>query len=353
MSIGSWKVLMSDEDPAHAEPDMIFTAELIARHDYVNELASTINEGSLAQITAMKITARAELSRDKRAATFKVSIPDEADRDLTRWALRLADFLFNARATLDNVFWLVTHDTPLATPTKEEEKKAYFPIAATDADWSSFAGRSLARKIRPPLLERLRVVQPFLRTDSPTSRGLQLLHKIHIQDKHRQPLALGLHLDTKLPVMLTVGPARPGPFECWQEWLDWKLPLRDGLAIKRVRLDVAIDPPIEPSPILAAPNVEFDGELYDLQDFMWDIQGGVLRVIDQVCIGTTLRADLWDASIAWRRESEAALTRSLLDGTNEWEDRGFNKHSPYDRIYDELAKPDPNWALLTGDPDFA
>ena len=327
--------------------DVIRSEELQDRHDYLNESALSLLQGSAAEINAQKIVARAELDENQLTAVYSAVMPAAANTALRKWSLHFADFLFNARAALDNVMWLVAHDSPVTPLTDREENSLYFPIAGTKQQWTSFAGSPAAKKIRPLLLDRLEAVQPFRRPNRSGSQGLVYMNGLHKADKHRIPLGLDLMLDFQLPTLLDINPQDGRALRFEDQWLDFEKPVVNGAKIMQIRADRPVLPPPDLR-LNLIPMANLDGERYDLQDLVWDVQSAVTRSIDAICFDFTIRADLFDADVAWRRESLISLRRSMNEQTDEWGRRGFNLSPPYEQIIDELNKEHPDLSKLVG-----
>jgi hypothetical protein len=330
-------------------PDFVWNADAMDRLGYSLELAKTLTTDSAAEILEVGLLSRAALSGFEHVVTFTAVVPQPVEPIMTKWAFRLGDYLFNARAILDHVMWVAAHDNPTEPLTPKDEKDLQFPICETEQQWKSFAGTAVAKKIRQPLLDRIRALQPFTRPGHPTSRGMMFMQRIHRYDKHRLPLKLSLKLDMQ---MLPLFGAWAGSGTYEDEWLEFDEPIRDGLPLLRRRFVNRQALP-EDERLNVAAMATFEGEDYDLQDLIWDVTAALYRAIDGVSIGATLRADVYEGDVAWRREALAALRRSILYGTDEWKRRGFNKPSPWSVLIGELNKPEPDlsaWVRSEGPP---
>jgi hypothetical protein len=119
---------------------------------------------------------------------------------LERWALKLADCLHNARASLDHAMWTLTDHGPDVRDTSTQ-----FPVFSNRQAFRN-NGKRYMRAI-PPASRRSRAIiqwlQPYRRRDT-DGDVLSLLHALDITDKHK---TLSLHL------------IRPGSYEFEYEML--------------------------------------------------------------------------------------------------------------------------------------
>lgn len=326
--------------------DFAFSVDIAERHDYLGEEARRILHGSASQLAEAGITASPTVSLDRMTVSYTVAVDEPEKLDLKKWGFQVAHFLYDVRATLDNIMWLVVHDRPLGALTPRQEEHVYFPMAREEEYWRSFVAGPIAKVIRPALLARLEDVQPFKRPGHQAIAGLTLLSKIHLSDKHRDRMTLQLLPDAQMPPPLFAPAARHDLGEMWVQLGNLSRPITVGGHLKTIRYVAPIAGEPNTVPLRPVPMVVFGGERYDLQDVMWDAQAALLRVVDTVCLGNTFRSDLWDADVAWRREAVAALNRSLADGTAEWERRGFNRPSPFVVIGEELSKDNPDFDMV-------
>lgn len=318
--------------------DVILTKEIDARVSHLDDLATAINFGSWAQVRELGITAQANLTNRDRKAIFTVKIPGGADMDFTKWSLQLAGFLFHARSIMDNLMWEAVNSGPLVKLTERQLAQVYFPISAKQENWKSFLGTPHAKVIRPVLLERIEAVQPFLRPLEATSRAMLYLHKLHRTDKHRTPLRLFPIADSQWPMVFDIEAAGgKGRLEWVVAWLNPRVPIVNRLSLAEVTTTRAMLSP-SPSTVPLTLVADLGGDHYDLQDLMWDVFGAALRVADVVGWGNTIRADLWDAGVAFERERLATFSDSFVNGSDEWSNKYGDGKSPLDDVYAEVRE---------------
>jgi hypothetical protein len=344
VTVSLWAMAQDDDSEADDETvDIAISPAILKRHAFITKESRRILRDSSKQLAAAGITARPSVGLDRSTVIYDVAVQKPKKLDLDDWGFQVAHFLYDVRAILDNIMWLVVHDQPLGTLTVKQEKGVYLPLAREEARWNSFLGEAVAKVIRPTLMKRLEDVQPFNRPNDRAMSAFDILSKIHTSDKHRVPMSVELHLDALMPPPLLYSKAKHADGEMWVQLGNLDQPLADGMHLKTFRFVGPIQGEPRSIELWPVPMVRFQEGLYDLQEVMWDAQGALLRVLDTVCLGNTFRADLWDADIAWRRESVEALNRSLANGTNEWEERGFGKGSPFKKVYKEFKKDDPDF----------
>ena len=318
--------------------DLAFSANIGDRYDFVDREARRVLYDSAAQVAAAGITARPSLSPDRLTVSYSVAIAKPELLDFKGWGFQVAHVLYDVRALLDNIMWRVVHDNPRGTLTPKQEKDVYLPMFTREEQWDSFAVGPIGHVIRPVLLSRLREVQPFARPEHVGLAGLAVLSKLHLSDKHREPIEVHLIPDWQMPPPLLYPTPRHDLGHLWIQLGSLTRPIFEGRHLTTIRFAEPLAKEPNVVPLYPAPVFVLAGERYDVQDVLWDAQAALLRVMDTVCLGNTFRADLWDADTAWRRDSVAALNRSLTEGTNEWEQRGFNQPSPYAAIANEMRK---------------
>lgn len=332
------------------EYDIVLNTDAIDRLEHSLDLAKDLTGGSIAEVLKLGLLSRGALSGFGHVVTFAAVVPGPVEPIMKKWKFRLGDYLFNARAILDHLMWVAAHDDPTSPIAAQDEKDLQFPICETEQQWKSFAGTATAKKIRKPLLDRIHALQPYQRLDHPTSRGMLFMQRIHRYDKHRLPLKLTLKLDMQMLPLFGAW-AESGDYD--DEWLEFDQAIRDGLPLLRRRfVNRTVQPADERLNVAAMAN--FEGQDYDLQDLIWDVTAALYRAIDGVSIGTTLRADVYERDVAWRRESLEALRRSILYGTDEWRKDGFDKPSPWARLVAEINKAEPDlsaWVRSEGPPE--
>ncbi|GAA5037652.1 hypothetical protein ACFQRL_14230 [Microbacterium fluvii] len=147
-----------------------------------NELRGRIDEWSAAETI---------LARPKRVdeGTVELRLVLRREPPVDEWGLILGDALHNFRGMLDNVVWaLATLDGAVpAQPTQ-----VTFPVTDSATRWEKRVAS--LESIPPDLLERLRLLQPWVAGVPREDSLLGVLHGLDITDKHQQLISSSLHL---------------------------------------------------------------------------------------------------------------------------------------------------------------
>jgi len=263
-----------------------------------------------------RLTGHPRVSGRDRVITYRLqvhgSIVDPS------WEFDLAEILLNTRSLLDNLMWNLAHEDTSIEYSEKEERYITFPIVETEAAWDA-AVRTKAhlRRLNPSVLARVRAMQP-IDTDERPDEVLSWVDALHRVDKHRDRLRIVAGLDTQWPMFFRLVGAGQGEV---RQSIDWLIspsdPLRSNIDVVRVTCSGAVKaPPVEKIP--CALFVVVDGEKYDLQDFVWDLQALAMKAYE-VLLG--LEPDMFKglrALAEYRRERLAAFNRSMVDGTDEW-----------------------------------
>ncbi|MGK0722884.1 hypothetical protein [Leucobacter sp. W1478] len=106
------------------------------------------------------------------------------------WALILGDAIHNLRSAFDAVAWGMAHFYEIEP---SRPKRVTFPICSTEKQWRD-ALSDWVSEIRPDLIERLRLMQPFTYAPAGAKTVLEILHELDIQDKHRDILEVTIDL---------------------------------------------------------------------------------------------------------------------------------------------------------------
>ncbi len=139
----------------------------------------------------------------------------------------------------------------------------------------------------PELLARIRALQPFEAQRQP-DEFVSFIDALHRLDKHRSRLRLKAGMDPQFPMTSVLRPqARSPARETWTGSCQ-TMKSSDRAAIVRVTSQGGIrHAPKEVVPV--AHFVVADGESYDLQDFLWDLQALAMRAFEvlqgKTCLG--------------------------------------------------------------------
>ncbi|MDR6171559.1 hypothetical protein [Curtobacterium sp. SORGH_AS_0776] len=251
------------------------------------------------------------------------------------WEFDLADILLNVRSLLDNLVWQLAHADPNVQYTAAEERLITFPISETNEKWDqTVRTKPHLKRMAPEILARIRALQPFEAQRQP-DEVVSFIDALHRLDKHRSRLRLEARMDPQFPMLFRVVPEGK---EHGARDVDWLVSLdeelRSGLAVVRVTSQNGIrHAPKEPVPV--AHFVVADGESYDLQDFLWDLQALAMRAFEVLQGMDLIGYEALRKVAEFRRERLAAFNRSMMYGTDEWERRGFA-----DDTIDRLLAPE-------------
>lgn len=196
-------------------------------------------------------------------------VPPAAPAD--EWALALGHGLHDLRAALDHLAQIavrVEGDVP------KRPKGVQFPVAETEDDWKR--GKAALATAPASLLGRIESVQP-LRSDGEMARGLRLLHKLDIRDKH-------YHLSELQPVISEFSlddiedwPDATGQEELWQSPL-MRIELSPSLPTDTVGL-------LGRSEVPVTPLLEVDGKYAVMLDVQRWLYAVIEALVDFVAAG--------------------------------------------------------------------
>jgi len=267
--------------------------------------------------TKKRLSAQPRLSGRNRVVTYRLRVHGsivEAD-----WEFELAEILLNVGALLDNQMWALAHaDKTIAYSTKEE-RFITFPIVGTQEAWEhAVRTKAHLNRLSDEHLARVRAMQP-IETDDRPDDVLSWVDALHRLDKHRGRLRIVGGLDPQWPMFFHLTPAGGGALV---QDVDWLVPidgtLRSNVDIVRVTCSVAIrQPGVERVP--CALFVVVDGERYDLQDFIWDVQVLTMRAFEVLQGLEPVMYPNMRKVFEYRRERLAVFNRSMLDGTTEYD----------------------------------
>lgn len=199
-----------------------------------------------------------------------------------QWSHQLRNLLNDYRGALDSfAFTLanIVRDEPM---TDKEAKGVYFPLARTESDWNKLVTKKGSWLATLPhwMLERLRLVQPFLLPDVDNSL-LLWLHETDILGKHRWGLTLRPVLDPQMPhIFQAVGvdgqevqvpPGNERRENVGELLNDGQLVYRLTLPIRSIRVFS------NHTPFLAL-WIARGGETADLQDFLYAVNLKIQQV---------------------------------------------------------------------------
>lgn len=128
---------------------------------------------------SVPITIEGVLRDDRQTIDLVTRIPRGIPTQ--EWALTIGDAVHNLRSALDAVAWGMANfgDSKPAEP-----RKVTFPIAETSKQWRNALDAWVAA-IDPEFQKRIKALQPFTHVPEGSEAGLAMLHKLDIQDKHR------------------------------------------------------------------------------------------------------------------------------------------------------------------------
>lgn len=118
---------------------------------------------------------------------------------VTEWSLLFGDIIHNYRSSLDALTWSLAH-LDGAVPDDDDAQRIYFPLSKDEAHWEKLRKGAL-RSIPAFALNRLRSLQPWHGGDADKAIGM-VLHKLDIEDKHRQALQLRVMFDPKAGISM-------------------------------------------------------------------------------------------------------------------------------------------------------
>ena len=218
------------------------------------------------------------------------------------WAWKLADFLHNQRAVLDNLAWALVRGFDIEM-SKQEEKQLYFPLCNTIEDFKKMLKKDPLGKLPFFVQERLRATQPLLLGENAPHGILHWLDRIEIQDKHRSSLELKYRsdLDTNFHYVILDGDNREIGIDHFEKVY------KGGDLVGRVELGRAFGK----SKISTAEVLEFEIDLWLEKGDLQAEVSGFLEVLTRQ-IGLTIEMLMWGSS-----EDINALS-SLRDQMGAW-----------------------------------
>lgn len=235
---------------------------------------------------------RSPYDGDQRLEYFRPQALDQIP--LFAWESTFHDGVHNLRVALDTLcFELCNLEQPAPDP-----GRIHFPITNHPNEWPDRTKH--LGTMPPPLLERMRLCQPWERPDFQTPDPLRLISRIDNVDKHR---AAGVNFDVIPAGQWGLRPSAPLPPELANS-LDWPL---------TPWIQLTITPPVDRGvaellPVAALPVVLFEGLSANLADAQRWLHSEVQRVIEFIASG-------------------------------EWPEARFNR-----------LLPEPTWSVITG-PD--
>lgn len=224
------------------------------------------------------------------------------DLVLPQWELRFADFVFNARAILDNLAWVAAHYGGVVLP-EREEAGIYFPIVEDSSKWLATEKKPYFKSMNPVLVKRFHAAQPFM-NDLPFPGVLSWLHDVNRHDKHRERLRLNpgvnVHRDLQVSVFLD-------GTDIEVQSPEWKLTGPNfGSDGKNGLATFSHDQPIRVEtkpPILCLYSQNpFTRTQWEFSDLVWDIIFRVRRIHSLIYSGSTFEIDQVTSKLmAWRK----------------------------------------------------
>lgn len=128
---------------------------------------------------SVPITVEGVLRDDRQTIDLVARIPRGIPSQ--EWALTIGDAIHNLRSALDAVAWGMAN---FEDSEPNEPRKVTFPVAETSKQWKTALDAWLG-DIDPEFRKRIEALQPFRDTRTDAESGLAILHKLDIQDKHR------------------------------------------------------------------------------------------------------------------------------------------------------------------------
>ena len=270
--------------------------------------------------TKKRLSAQPRVSGRNRVITYRLRVHGRiVEPD---WEFELAEILLNVRALLDNQMWALAHADEAVTYTAQEERYITFPIVSTQEAWEhAVRTKAHLNRLSDKHLARVRAMQPIETGDRP-DEVLSWVDALHRLDKHRGRLRIVGGLDPQWPMFFHLAPAGSGQLVQDVDWLvRIDEPLRSNVDIVRVTCSIAVEEPgVERVP--CALFVEVDGERYDLQDFIWDVQVLVMRAFEVLQGLDPVMYPNMRKVFEYRRDRLAAFNRSMLNGTTEYDKYG-------------------------------
>jgi hypothetical protein len=284
--------------------------------DKSNALITALGDAHLPHVTASP-----RIAKRGREVTYTLSVKGRMHDPSTEF--ELAEVLFHTRALLDNLTWDLAHADPNIEYNEEQQRRITFPVARASDRWT--AEENWAHTVRtkphlkqmpPELLERIRRMQSFA-SDIPSDAVLDWVDALHQVDKHRTRVHVRLGLDPQWTTLFPIAPE----LAVRSATYDWLPPadetLRTGLPLVRVTTAhgvtgaKGIDVPVSHF-------VWLDGERWDYQDFIWDLQILALRGYEILRGVEPTESEKLRLVAEYRRTRVLTLQRDVRHGTDEY-----------------------------------
>jgi hypothetical protein len=147
----------------------------------VNELRGRIDEWTAAETLIATVH-----QIDPHTVELRLGIRREPPID--EWSLILGDALHNLRSVLDTLVWAIA---TLDGAKPKNPGQVTFPLTNNEDDWNKRIAS--LESVPPPLLDRIRQLQPWRHGVERTDSMLWLLHRFDIVDKHTGLISGALH----------------------------------------------------------------------------------------------------------------------------------------------------------------
>lgn len=125
--------------------------------------------------------------REARGSTIVLEASYEAVLD---YAIIFGDWLFNARAAFDYLFYqLAVEDTGQNPPTRPRART--FPVCRSLDQFEQLRGGDVLHGLSPHTVNAVESMQPYHTSYGAQGNGLLWLHDLARKDRHRQPFQMG------------------------------------------------------------------------------------------------------------------------------------------------------------------
>lgn len=248
-----------------------FLVDFMDRLHYATEQQEAFMRDVRLHYEKHRVTLEGEVGPLGVGAVIRARVPE--DPIPPRWKDRLGDILTNYRATLDS-FAFTLANLPRDTPMSEKEAaQVSYPLMKAEVEWNRLVRKGWLRALPPVMIERIRMMQPFLLPD-PEESILLWLHDIDRVRKHRWSLSVFATLDPQWPhIFFAVGGdgkrIQISPDGITRENIG--VPLADGQIVYRLGLPVRATRVFCDHRAQIAAWVSKGGDGVDLQDLLFAV----------------------------------------------------------------------------------
>lgn len=284
--------------------------------DKSNALIEALGDANLPRVSASP-----RIMKRGREVTYTLSVKGRMHDPSSEF--ELAEVLFHTRALLDNLTWDLAHADPNIEYTEEQQRKITFPVARASSRWSveenwahTVRTKPHLKQMPPELLERIRRMQSFDK-DTRSHAVLSWVDALHQVDKHRTRLHIRLGLDPQWTTLFPMAPESAVRSASY-DWLPAaEETLRTGLPLVRVTTTHGVTG-AKPIDVPVSRFVWLDGERWDYQDFIWDLQILALRGYEILRGVEPTESDKLRLVAEYRRARVLTLQRDIRDGTDNY-----------------------------------